>query len=716
MLNQKIIAVVIFIILARGQTGIADLLWDYNVAEDYQRLSEFSSYSPPSLDCCFCLEMDGNSLLVGTSEGVMCWNLQEDKIKIFKTDANWEGEYARTLRDTNEKSYVEKWLSNSVERIVVLSPGQIWVDMFKGVLVIRDGQEVYYASLEEALQSLYNSDLKKLLRKVAAVDINEHLYLLKGKKKGSIDISILKYYDGTVWKEEQSRLCDKGRAFSQKKFIDVAADVKGNIWACGYEGILQRRGNCWDIVEGGGYAKFWLGNDGALWALGWGKLAKLEDGSWKVYKKGQGTYKDFSGVSQYYLSPPPVIFQTPDNRLWFAASINDEGRVVCFDGRAFGQDSFCPLAVTSNSRGQIFVASGERLFSYNKGKWEQISIPYLKKRGAGSSPVEGVMIRDILVSENGTIYVATMYYGVLRYEGGKWDKMSFNKYKIESQSAEDFLSAQIEKAKMSMSESDRFLMTGVGPVPEELMEKIYQAYVEGEGEELIKASDQQLAEHIVQGKDSVSAISYYRLLSRNKKLAKASLHKKIEVMCTSDYGEGWISLEIASYGPPVIEILLKIVKTGTAEQRALAIDSLSFMRNPKVVDGLFDILGDLQNLDSLSYLRFARAAIMVGNPQGMDLLIEAATAERKGEKLNKFRMDDVRRTCREELNRVIYAYDNVPSDWSVEKWKAWWKKHRDTWKPSVNLSANQLLAGFKVQHKVFREVAKRLEANQETYH
>ena len=73
---------------------------------------------------------------------------------------------------------------------------------------------------------------------------------------------------------------------------------------------------------------------------------------------------------------------------------------------------------------QIFAASGERLFSYNRGKWEQIPIPYLEKRGAGSNSVEGVMIRDIVVSERGTVYVATVYYGILRYEGGKWDRLS----------------------------------------------------------------------------------------------------------------------------------------------------------------------------------------------------------------------------------------------------------------------------------------------------
>jgi len=703
MLNQKIIAVVIFIILARGQTGIADLLWDYNVGEDYQGLSEFSSYSPPSLDCCFCLAIDGNRLLVGTSEGVMCWNLQKDKIKIFKTDANWEGEYAKTLRDANEKNYVEKWLSNSVERIVVLSPGQIWVDMFKGVLVIRDGQEVYYASLEEALQSLYNSDLKKLLKKVAAVDSNEHLYLLKGKKEGFINSSILKYYDGTVWKEEQSRLCDKGRAFSQKKFLDVAADAKGNIWTCGYEGILQRRGNCWDIVEGGGYAKFWLDNDGTLWALGWGKLAKLEDNGWKVYK-GEGKCKEFS-VLQHYLHSQLVIFQTTDNKLWFAASINDEGRVVCFDGKDFTATSICPLSAAISPSGQAYAASGERLFHYKESKWEQIGQPKFRAfRNLGGG--EGRIIEDILAAGDGSVYVATNKEGLLRYRNGSWKKISCEKDK---QDAKPIEQGVVAGRVPEMSEEDRFMRMPEGPVPESLIQAVCKAYIEADGEELVKASDEKLAENVVQGDRSTSPVSYYRLLHRNEKLAKASLPKKIEAMCAEDYGEGWLSLEIATYGPAVIEILLEVAKQGTAQQRALAIDSLGHIRDPKAVDKLLNIFSDYDKLDGLSYFRLARAAIMVGNPRGIDLLIEAATRDKQEERSCKFSLRDVRKLCREELDRITQSYDDVPSDWSHGKWKEWWKKHRNDWRAEDvyprGLSEALIVSG----QKIFQAVAERIE-------
>lgn len=693
MLNQKIIAVLVFIIVAIGQIGVADVLWDYNVAEDYQRLSEFSMYNPPSIDCCFCLAIDGNNLLIGTSMGVLCWNQQEDKIEIFKTDTNWGGEYARTLRDANEKNCVEKWLSNSVEKIVVLSPGQIWVDMFKGVLVIRDGQEVYYASFEEALQSLYSSDLKKLLRKVVAVDSNEHLYLLKGEKEGFIDSSVLKYYNGAVWEEEQSRLCDNGNTFSRKKFLDIIADAKGAIWACGHEGIFQNRGNCWDIVERGGYAKFWQGSDGILWAFGRGKLAELEVSGWKVYK-GHGKNKDFS-VLQHYLHPQPVILQTPDSKLWFAAIINYEGKAVCFDGKEFGQDSFYPLSATSNKKGQIFVASGERLFSYDKGKWEQILIPCLKKRGAGSHPDEGWMIRDILVNEKGTVYVATVYDGILRYDGGKWDRLSWKENGHQKNA-----SGKEADEKSKLSSDEQWLASGgVGPVPEGLIQKMYRSYIESEGRDFIKATNEQLSKHIVNIEDNGSVISYYRLISRDKKLANVSFREMIKTLCSSGRTGEFTSAQIACFGPQTVDVLLDIAKTGTEQERVLAIDSLAFMKDPNVVDKLLEMLDDSNKLEELSYFRLVRMAIASGKPEGMSLLIQGAATEGKYQE-----------AYQTELDRVTSTFQDVPNGWSLEKWRMWWQKHRSSWQPCGDYLDPMLVNSVKAQQRLLEVVAEKIES------
>lgn len=698
MLRQKVIAVMIFTILTAGQTGISDVLWDHDLTEDYQKLSEFSSYNPPSLDCCFCLAIDGNNLLAGTSEGLISWNVRKDELTIFKTDSNWGGKYAKTLSDANEKHYVEKWLSNSVERIVVLSPGQIWVDMFKGVLVIRDGQAVYYASIEEGLQSLYNSDLKRLLRKVTAVDRNEHLHLLKGRIKEYIEGSVLKRYDGEVWKEEQSKLCDRSRAFSPGKnieFYDIIADAKGDIWTCSIEGILKIRENCWEILDGGTYRKLWLGDDGVLWAFGSGELAKLEDGSWKVYKKGQGTYKDFSGVLQHYLSPPPVIFQTPDNRLWFGASINDEGKALCYDGRAFSEEPFYLSAATSNSRGQFLAASGGRLFSYNKGKWEQIPIPYLKKRGAGSGADDGEIIRDILITDSGITYVASIY-GMLRCEGGKWDRLSWKKSKLSRTGA----SEDEPDEGSELPSGEQWLATGgIGPVPEALIQEMYQSYIEGEGKYLIKATNEQLSKHIVDMKDNGSVVSYYRLVGRDKKLANISLREMIKVICSSGGVGEFTSMQVACFGPQAVAVLVDIAETGTEQERVLAIDSLEFMKDPNVINKLLEMLDDHDEFDKLFFVRLARIAVACGKPEGMSILIQGATTKGKYQKAYQI-----------ELGTVTSLFQDVPDDWSSEKWTVWWQEHSSSWQPSGEYLDPMLVNSVKAQQRLLEIVAKKIES------
>gem|GEM_PF-4567625 len=733
--RRGIIAIsVLFICLVLGSYAESSiLLQDHNVPEKESAqglwAERHSYYLLPNPDCCRSLAQDGNYLWVATSAGVVRWNLKENTYRLFKADDDWSTEYAEKLGmlgvyddSTNwgsdkARQYLKKWVTNAVEKVIVLSPGHVWVDTLKGAMIIHGGSKATYASVEDALAAIYHTELRPTLNKVVAMDKNEHLWWVK--RTGDLyteTVRVLLHYDGTAWKSDEQVGITRVPGMGQHYYNinDILVDAQGNLWACNFRGIYQRTENHWQqaLREARyGYGEMRLGTSGTLWAFDSGALARFTGNRWEVFK-GQGRYKDFR-LPGPYMGEQAVVLETPDGKLWFEASFvgSDTYAFVCFDGKRFSRASFCPVAAMSNNAGQTFAASVDRLFSYDNGKWKQLATPpfrilrLISLFGVGQ---KAKIIDDILVAEDGAVYVAAEREGLFRYQNGSWKRMSCDKAKQETKSIEQDVAEGMAK----MSEEERFLVLGVGPVPEALVKKMHKAYVGGEGKELIKAGDQQLAEHVVQGKDSTSAISYYRLLSRNRKLAKASLHKKIEGMCASDYGEGWISLEIASYGPPVIEILLKIAKMGTAEQRALAIDSLSFMRDPKVVDELFGILGDLEKLDSLSYLRFARAAIMVGNPKGMDLLIEAATAERKEEKSNEFKIDDVRRTCREELNRVTQAYDDVPREWSAEKWKAWWEKHRDTWKPSVNLSANQLLAGFKAQHKVFREVAKRLEANQ----
>jgi hypothetical protein len=250
-----------------------------------------------------------------------------------------------------------------------------------------------------------------------------------------------------------------------------------------------------------------------------------------------------------------------------------------------------------------------------------------------------------------------------------------------------------------MAEEIQSLLLDLSTTPQVNVETLYNAYIEGDRQNLIKANDEQLAEDIVSGENYSSPISYYRLLTRNKRLAKVSLQKRMEAMCASDYGEGWINkLEIASYGPPVTECLLKIAKTGTPEQRAVAIDTRGVMRNPGAVRKLLDTLGDVKKLDRLSYLCLARAAIMTGNPKGIELLIEAATTG-----------GSLQQICQDELDRVTRGYDDVPGDWSREEWNAWWEKHSSSWDPKTAYPTALPTAMATMRQKMYEAVAEKIQ-------
>lgn len=601
---------------------------------------------------------------------------------------------ATDWRSEEATQYVIKWLTNAVENIIVLSPGHVWVDTFNGAMIIHGNRKAVYASVEDALAALYHTELRATLGKVAATDQKGRLWLLK-KKKGITGSYELFCYDGTAWKKDKL----VGIVKAEFGIKDILGDGKGNLWACNIGGIYRHEENRWEhVLKKGkyGYLEMRLGAHGTLWAFGLGTLSRLRSNSWEVFE-GKGRY-------EHFMPPVPsmgqqaVVLETPDNKLWFAVYIGRAGTTgfMCFDGNELNMASFYAIAAAINSSRQAFAASGERLFRYEEGKWKQLPPPSFGpfRRPFFSGRAEVKINEDILVAGDGTVYVATNKEGLLRYQNGSWDKMLSDKSKQETKPIEQ----EIPKGAATMSEQECFLMLGVGPVPEALVETSYKVYIEAGGKQLIKASNQQLAQDIVNGKDNTSPISYYRLLSRNEKLAKTSLHKRIEAMCASDYGEGWLSLEIASYGPPVTDSLLQIAKTGTSEQRGVAIEALGFMRDSKAVDKLLNILGDAKKLDRLSYLRLARAAIMAGNPRGMELLIEAATTE-----------GTLQETCRDELDRITQGYDDLPGDWSQKKWNAWWQKHRSAWRPETAYPTAMPTVMITSTHKMYQAVAEMIE-------
>ncbi|MFC1739285.1 hypothetical protein ACFL1G_09590 [Planctomycetota bacterium] len=705
-----------FMLTGYAESGL--LLEDLTVPEQKSDqglwAERYRYYLMPNPDCCRSLALDGNYLWLATSAGAVCLNLKEETYQLFKANDDWGMEYAEKLgmndeeaswRSEKAKQYLNKWAVNAVEKIIVLSPGHVWVDTFNGAMIIHGDRKVVYPSIEDTLTAIYHTDLRPTLSKIVAMDKNNHLWWRKTIYKEYFEESFeLLHYDGNTWKVDADIGIVKARRTPEPKcnINDIQVDAQGNLWACNSWGIYQRMQDRWrQVLKEGeyyGFREMRLGASGTLWAFGSGRLAKLVGDQWEVFE-GTGRYKDFS-LSLPYMGKQAVVLETPDGKLWFEASYlpSDTWVFLCFDGKGFNSASFCPVSATSNNSGEAFAASGDRLFSYDKSKWKQLAAPpfhMLKLISLLGGKQDARLIDDILVTDDGTVFITSMQEGLFRYKNGSWRKIPLDKRKQEVKS----MPQNVAEAMAKIPEEQRFLMTGVGPVPESLIQKMYQSYIRGDGEKLIKATNEQLSKHIVNIKDNGSVISYYRLVGRDKKLANISLREMIKVLCSSGGQGEFTSMQIACFGPQTVDVLLDIAQTGTEQERVLAIDSLTFMKDQNVVNKLLEMLGNNNKLDELPSVRLVRMAVASGKSEGMSILIQGATTEGKYQK-----------SYQAELSRVTFSFRDVPDDWSLEKWSKWWQEHRNSWQPSGDYLDPMLVNSVKAQQRLLETVAGKIES------
>ena len=265
---------------------------------------------------------------------------------------------------------------------------------------------------------------------------------------------------------------------------------------------------------------------------------------------------------------------------------------------------------------------------------------------------------------------------------------------------QDFVDEKIGR----MSAEERFMLHGIGPMPASLVEDAYKMYIKDKGEQIICASDEQLAQRIMNAKDNVSIISFQRLLGRDKELALTCLTKKIKEICNSrQISEESAGMQIAKYGPKVIEPLLELAHGSVGRRTYIVIDAFGFLGDPQEIDKLFDIFGDFSRLDEVSYLRLAHAAVMAGHPRGMEMLINAATLEH-----------NYCISCRADIKKITRGYDDLPENWAKEDWDSWWQKHRDCLRPgNTHLKAVSPVFIASV-HKVLKAAADKIEKEAST--
>jgi hypothetical protein len=628
------------------------------------------------------------------------WNIKDNSSKLFKAESDWDSEYVYRLTGqkdpgklhyfydkAKETAYRDKWLKNAVERIIVLSPGAVYIDTFNGAMLIRGENQQVFGTKEEALAALYQTDLKPSLGKVVAMDRAGHLWWMH-RLWGTIDRHEIRCYDGKSWKTiEQPPKSDGAR----DAIAGLLVDTTGTLWAYGPGGIYRRQNEQWEPSIDGWFNLVHLGRDGTLWAFDRGRLGKYDGSQWEFFE-GKERCKDFFVFWDNFKRYP--VFETGDGQLWFYVS---ELGVICFDGKSFNINSEIHWigARITGPEGQMFVASGQRLWTYDQAKWKSMTLPDIPEFKIVPRPLgggEGWIIRDLCVASDGTLYLGTYDSGLFKFKDKKWKAMKFPE--------------RTKEAKPELTTTQQAVVRDLeaGKISPEMVEMNYKAYIEGEGKKLVHATDDQLAENIVNGSNAtLPMISYYRLVQRDKKRAEECLHKKVKTICAGPHGE-WTSMQLLAYGPPAITPLLEVAKTGSAEQRRLAVEALALFQDKETAEKLLSLLRPLDKEDPLVYLLTARAAVMAGDPKGIELLIEAGSGSAAAE-------NQLVKMSRQELQKVVsQQYDDLPEDWSRESWKTWWEKHRSSWQPgSVGSAARPQLL---LNQQLFQEIARQLEAGQ----
>jgi len=700
-------------------------LLDYDLSagmHELQTLESAATHGPPNPDRCRCLARDGKHLWVGTTAGAVRWSLGNGAPKLFKVHDYWNLEFAlkvglpRTDRyepydKARSRAYMKEWARNAVEDIVVLSPGNVWVETFNGVMVIRGESKQVFASKEQALAALHQTDLRPSLAKIVVMDKQEHLWRTHVIERVARSDFLIRRFDGRKW----ATMPQPGKSRSYGSNIErIFANANGDLWACGRGGIYRRQADQWERQNlkrrgavGVSCRALYFGPSGTLWAFDMGWLGRFDREGWRTYH-GQGRYSHFMLDSSYRRPRRQILraWEAADGKLWFGTT---ELGLMCFDGKTFRATPGITAitAITTGPGGRTFVSTGQRIFRYDRGKWRGVPAP--KTRWFQVVGPEVLAIEDLLAVDDNTLYLASPR-GLWKRQDGKWQEVRFAKEPGSGSPA-------LPGAPPHMSEEIQKLMQGIlTPI---VLDQNYKAYVEGPGRKLVKATDDQLADDVESGSNQMSAlISYHRLQSRDAARAGKSLEKRIRTtMKRGENGESWIvQLQLAAYGPSAIKPLLKLAREGQGRQSPLAVGALGALQDKKVVKELLKLAKDGQT-DNVTYLAIISAALWVGNPEGMDMLVKVATMDAAppgpspDSRPTVFGPYDLREKARDLLRESTRQYDDLPDDWSRLRWRNWWRKHRDTWKPAgVPRGLLPPVSVVGMSDKIAKEIAKRLEA------
>jgi hypothetical protein len=249
------------------------------------------------------------------------------------------------------------------------------------------------------------------------------------------------------------------------------------------------------------------------------------------------------------------------------------------------------------------------------------------------------------------------------------------------------------------------------PLFTEILAHTYHNYITSDGKRLLKATSEDLATDIQKGNEESALISYYRLLARDKKLAKRSISKRVVKTVKESIGqELWlIDMELSFFGEPAVEPLFQLVADGQPEERSIAIEVLYTMGDQEVSERLVNLLDEPFLKDNLDmWLAICKRGLEMHNAKAVSSLIETATDVNSVSRHPGYKV--LLKKSREQLRLVSAKFEDRPKDWSKKAWLEWWKKYPNAISGSgpAYESYRQRWKVITRQHKVFKHLAKML--------
>ena len=329
---------------------------------------------------------------------------------------------------TNGTFYVETSYSG-----IWMYSNAVWTDISKGflsgdkttdtncILAASDGS--LYAATQG--RGVWRHDGK--VWSDISVELTEdsvYAYTLFESKEGKIYAGT---YDG-VWQYNGKQWSKFGDNLTGEAsvIISLGESCNGTLFAGSRDGVSIYDSDTWKKADGElrGHKKninsLQLGQSGTLYCSGDGGVWKREGNGWENI----GGYE--------WENPPYVFFEGSDGTLyagfWFG------GGIWKYDGKTWSDMSngltggaLYVTAISEDSSGTLYASTDHCVWRYDGSKWNQFyQIPHIPILDMFGQDVNSVIIRDMIIASDNSIYIARATGGVQKFDGTDWTNVNEN--------------------------------------------------------------------------------------------------------------------------------------------------------------------------------------------------------------------------------------------------------------------------------------------------